>query len=155
MSDVRHEGVVENRDNIDPGNADVGAAAEAVVRRATRFVGVFVRGTLSRGRHRQGLLAAVRDERIRCMRCDIGRKAKQFGPARPGQKQFVRGEREEAHRNHSPHARRKSSLGPTWVSFPQRAVTYHVRKSGGKVRALRALLKQRFRDHSACRAVAE
>lgn len=123
MSDVRHHGVVEDRDDIDPGNADVGAAAEAVFRRAAPFVGVIVRGTLSRGSHYRKLVAALDGVGASGVSGDIGREAEQFGPARPGEEQFVRCEHEKAHRNHLPRARRTASPVPTWESFPQRALT--------------------------------
>lgn len=119
QGDIRRHGVVENRYDIDSGNADMGAATEAVFRRAAHVVGVIVGSSLRQGRHRQGLVVTMSAERSLRVRDYFGRKAEQFRPTRPSQEQLVRGECKETQRNDSPHTRRATSI-PTCVSLHQR-----------------------------------
>jgi hypothetical protein len=81
MSGNRRRGIIENRDDVDPGHADVGAAAEAVFRRAARFVGMIVTGFLSRWRHCRRLADALHRAGANSVSGYIRREAKQFGPA--------------------------------------------------------------------------
>lgn len=145
MRGIRPRRVVENRDDVDPGNADVCAAAEAVFRRAARAIGMIVRGSLSRRRHCRKIADALHCAGARSMSGDIRREAKQLGPAGSSQKQLVCGEHEKAHRYHPPCAGRTASPDPTLKSFHQRAVSYHVRKHGGKVQSECSLRPYRLR----------